>query len=169
MKPYLLILLTLCTLGCDKTDPDPTPSFTPGYYFYCKVGGKEFVPAKHTGVGGSKTTTAYVNRDYIFITSLSELNEYVTIKVDNRISKYQFNLKTADTLNNNSYNFAYYKKNATALNEANTDSMHTGILTINFIDTVNKIIDGSFFFEAYDTLTHETYSISDGRFNLFFK
>ncbi len=166
MKPYLLILLTLCTLGCHKTDPFPTPSFTPGYYFYCKVDGEEFVPARKSGLG-DQVKWAFYNDSSLLIGCLSTQNEEVNFHIYNTKSNYYSLNKLASYSNYD--NWAYYSPNATSLYKPSTDSIHTGILTINFIDTVKKIIDGSFFFEAYDTLTHETYSITDGRFNLYYK
>ncbi len=144
MKPYLLILLTLCTLGCDKTDPDPTPSYTPGYYFYCKVDGEEFRPEFKSELG-YKNIKAKLLRDSSFFAN-ADIGEQ-------RVS---FGLFNNDLIREGSYlllkngappGTASYTPTI-SIDKYNTDSTHTGQVEISRLDKNKKIVTGTFYFDA---------------------
>jgi hypothetical protein len=45
------------------------------------------------------------------------------------------------------------------------DSLHNGKLNIKYIDTVNRVIAGTFYFDAVHPQTGEVVKITEGRFD----
>lgn len=159
----LSILFTSCT-SCKKTIENP---YKKGYYFYCKVDGKDFIQAKKTGIGGSALQYAYFNDTSISIGSLSEHFEDITIA-----SKYS-SLNQSYYLNNKfigaNQNSAKYKRLDGSLDDVSTDSLHTGTMTITLLDTKNKIIEGNFSFKAINYSLQDSINITDGKFSLIYE
>ena len=46
-----------------------------------------------------------------------------------------------------------------------TDSTHTGLLNITRLDTINNIISGTFYFDAFNEQTQDLIKITSGRFD----
>ena len=58
-------------------------------------------------------------------------------------------------------------KNSTTTNERfDTDATQTGQLNITTLDTTNKIVAGTFYFQAYNPVQNKTVNISNGEFRL---
>ncbi|MEN9568787.1 MAG: hypothetical protein RL172_18, partial [Bacteroidota bacterium] len=47
-----------------------------------------------------------------------------------------------------------------------TDSLRTGQITISKLDKSNKIIEGSFYFQAYNPVQNKTVNVTNGEFRL---
>jgi len=50
-----------------------------------------------------------------------------------------------------------------------TDSLRTGQLTITTLDKANKIIAGTFYFEAFNVIQNKTVRVTEGKFRLQYK
>ena len=61
---------------------------------------------------------------------------------------------------------ADYKYSTTTNDIYKTDSTHTGELKITFIDKINKIVAGTFYFQAYNPVQSKTVNITNGEFRL---
>jgi hypothetical protein len=58
-------------------------------------------------------------------------------------------------------------KNSTITNDRyDTDSLRKGNLSITAIDRVDKIISGTFHFQAYNPVQDKTVNVTDGKFRL---
>ena len=74
--------------------------------------------------------------------------------------------KTSYILDNNLQQNATYDISPLVNDIYKTDAIHTGKLTINTLDRTKKIIEGSFYFKAYNAYRNDSVSITDGKFRL---
>jgi hypothetical protein len=148
-----VIFFSLIFATCKK-QPDTSNDF----YFHCKINGEMYIP----GLGNDLTcellgdTTFLLGGNIGFRTLAMGI-----IKLDRHPI-----ITSIYILNNNLQQKAYYK-NSTILNDKyETDSSHPGELHINTLDKTNKIIQGTFFFKAYNAFRNDSVSVTDGTFRL---
>jgi hypothetical protein len=174
MKKILISCLSLCLLAaCNKkVDELPPATQTGANTFGAKVDGTMWVPK---GFGPFPANDILEAR----MTGTS----YLTINARNFASspnETEFEILVAGitgpgtyALNNNvvlpaSSSYGYYvKRNFTPENEWLTSSAHSGSVTITKLDTVNKIVSGTFQFNALNLYnTPQPISVTEGRFDL---
>ncbi len=69
-------------------------------------------------------------------------------------------------LNSNIANGGTYKNSTITTDRFDTDATRTGQLVITSLDKRNRIIIGTFYFQAYNPIQNKTVDISDGQFRL---
>jgi hypothetical protein len=70
------------------------------------------------------------------------------------------------TLNDNPRSGADYKNSTVLTDIFNTDKNHTGQIKVIKLDKANKIIQGTFYFKAYNAYRNDSVSITEGKFLL---
>lgn len=150
----LLSLFTILTASeCRKTT-------TPEFYFKCKVDGQEYIPNSC-----ANCLTCTILRDTTFILGANRGLETLGIGInDNTQIKV-----TTYVLNEVIGRRGDYKFSTTTNDRFFTDASHIGSLQITAIDKTNKVIEGSFYYKAYNSLHNTEVNISDGSFRLKYK
>ncbi len=69
-------------------------------------------------------------------------------------------------LNDNPRYGATYKNSTTTTDRFDTDAIRTGQLIITSIDKTNRIVIGTFYFQAYNPIQNKTVDVTDGIFRL---
>lgn len=157
MKKKLFILtalfFSLIFATCEK-NPIPDPN---GLYFRCKINGKLYIPNSC-----ANCITSTILKDTIFILGGNSgyetlgigINDNTQIKVTTYILS-DFIGRQGDYKNSTLTNDRYF-----------TDANHTGQLQITTLDKTNKIIEGTFYFKAYNPYRNDSISVTDGVFRL---
>jgi hypothetical protein len=132
----------------------------PEYYFKCKVNGQEYVPdncanCRTADILGDTILILGGNRG--FETLGIGINDNGGIKIGNYI------------LNGIIGRRGDYKFSTTPNDRYFTDATHTGQLTITTLDKTNKIIAGTFYYDAYNAIQNKTIKITEGKFRLQYK
>ena len=155
MKSLLFILLTIVLLSSNcKKDHLPT------FYFQCKVDGVFYEP---DNCANCKTTELFGDSTILFGMNVSNGGIGIAIRKQN--------------LNQGNYNFSklLLENNATGSYDNTignpsdifrTDSIRTGIINIIELDKTNKIIVGSFAFDAFNIQQNKIVKITQGKFRL---
>jgi hypothetical protein len=152
----LLVAFTVLTGSKCKTVATPTPEF----YFKCKVDGKEYIPNKCANCLVPK-----ILKDTIFILRANKGYETLGVGINDRT---QIKV-TSYTLNEVVGQMGDYKFSTTTNDRFFTDASHLGELKITFLDKDNKVVEGSFHFRAFNSLTNAEVTISEGAFRLNYK
>ena len=136
----------------------------PEFYFKCKVNGQEYVPDNC-----ANCTTADLIGDTTFIIGGNKGMEAIAIGVKdlNKISVKMFLLNHLNLQNKGGG--AIYKNTNSTMDQFKTDSIKTGQFHITTIDKTNKIVTGTFFFEAFNAVQNKSVNISEGKFRLRYK
>ena len=158
MKSLLIILLSLVLLSSNcKKDPLPT------FYFQCKVDGVLYEP---DNCANCKTTELFGDSIILFGMNVSNGGIGIAVRKQN--------------LNQGNYNFSklLLENNATGSYDNTignptdifrTDSIRKGIISITELDKLNKIIVGSFAFDAFNIPQNKIVLITEGKFRLNYK
>ncbi len=155
LKILTLFVIAIITLAasCKKTT-DPSPN---DFYFRCKINGQTYIP---NSCANCITCTIY--KDSIFLLGGNAGFEAIAIGIINKPEIIQ----KPYVLNSNIVNGGTYKNSTTTNDRFDTDSLRTGILNIETIDKINKIISGTFSFVAYNPVQNKTVNITEGIFRL---
>lgn len=170
LKYVLLVFIVFITISCEKKPlPDELPSLTTNgeNTLGCLIDGEVFVPTIRRFVGpdglcGSKVhITDFPLYPYYYLTfyacRLVAVSDTVS---DIRINVFVKNIKTINSYNiklaSVRYKGEYYY----------CDSTREGEIDIVYLDTINKIISGTFNFTAIDRVTEKIINENDGRFDL---
>ena len=153
----LLALYCLFYTSCNKNKNTDTA------YFSCYIDGQYWEPEKQQGLGEYPITAKllydetnlrlYASKGtkeisiWIFDTNLVKNNQYL-------LSKHEPN-----------YSKAYFD-NSVGADWFMTDSIFIGIANIIEIDKTNKIVQGTFYFDAYNSVKKDTVHITNGKFKL---
>lgn len=73
---------------------------------------------------------------------------------------------TTYTLNDNPRSGGDYKNSTVPIDIFNTDKNHTGQLQITTLDKTKRIIQGAFYFKAYNAYRDDSVYITGGKFRL---
>jgi hypothetical protein len=148
----LIIAVTTISASCKKTK-DPGPN---SFYFQCKINGQPYIPDLGNGLTCEllADTTLLLGGNIGFQALTTGINDH------SKIHEYTY------TLNDSIGQQGTYKNSTMTNDRYFTDSIHTGQLTIILIDKTNKIIQGTFFFKAYNAYRDDSVSITDGKFRL---
>ena len=155
LKPLLFILLPLVLLSssCKK---DRLPKF----YFQCKVDGVLYEPDNCANCNSKELIG-----DTVLLLGANRGNEALSIGILKRnMAIGNYKLSSALTENNGS---AIYDN--TIGNPADifrTDSTRTGVINITELDRSNRIIVGTFYFDAYNIPKNKILRVTEGKFRL---
>ena len=155
MKSLLFILLTIVLLSSNcKKDHLPT------FYFQCKVDGVLYEP---DNCANCKTKEMY--GDSLLSLGANRGNEALGIAI----------LKHNISIGTYSLGKAIIENKGTALYDNTignpsdifrTDSIRTGVVFITELDRTNKIIAGTFSFDAYNIPQNKIVRVTEGKFRL---
>lgn len=149
----LIIAITTISASCKKTT-DPGPN---DFYFRCKINGQTYIP---NGCANCITCTIY--QDTIFIFGGNAGFETVGVGINDNT-----NIKVTSYILNDVIGRRGDYKNSTLTNDRYfTDATHTGQLEITKIDKAKKIMEGNFYFNAYNGYRNDSVSITEGKFRL---
>ncbi len=156
-----LLLFVLITLNSCKED---TPQPFSQVYFSCKIDGVPFNPEYKTDFG-YRSIDANKSGNSLLI-SADGIESGIGIGISNdRIEKnipYKLHI-------NSSLNSAIFKKNRFSTESYITDSINIGYIIFTELDTINNIIVGTFYFDAYDSTKNDTVHITDGKFRAYLR
>lgn len=148
---YLLTATILLAASCEKQDNNPAQ-----FYIKCKVDGQTYLPNNC-----ANCMRGQLLGDTVFLMNANV--DYTTVLLG--VTQKPNFVGGVYTLNSPSSGGAY--KNSTTTNDRfDTDATHTGQLTITSLDKANKIIAGTFYFQAYNPVQNKTVNITNGEFRL---
>lgn len=181
MKNLILIFLTALTLSCCDKDDNKTPleqlppaTTTGANKAGCLVNGEAFLPKGSSQFGPILSCFYQQDKDgYHFGLSINDKRNkslYKTVQfatnpeqlVEN--TTYILGLKTDNCSNYNSNFGEYYFLSFDGDKYYGTTNIYTGELKIIKLDTQQKIISGTFWFDAI--LSGEIIEIREGRFDM---
>lgn len=158
LKLCIVAIMLFIISSCDKNKNN-----TDTAYFSCYIDGQYFEPEKPQGLGEYPITAKllYDGIDLRIDASKGIQNVYIGIKDTTKVKTQEYVL---------SKNMGYYPRalyyNNTSGNHYETDSTYTGKASITLIDTQNMIVQGTFYFDAYNSVLNDTVHITDGKFKL---
>lgn len=155
LKLFALLFLgtIIISASCEK-NPIPDPN---GFYFRCKINGQTYIPNSC-----ANCLTSTILKDTILILGGNSgyhtlgigINDNTEIKVTTYI--------LSDTIGRQ----GDYKNGTLTNDRYFTDANHTGQLQITTLNKTNKIIEGKFYFKAYNPYRNDSISVTDGIFRL---
>ena len=164
MKPYfkfIPILIYLSSFSCGKINLKPdTPNL--GYYFYCKVNGVDFYPSGKDGDiwNRSLKCTYFGNAISINATNAPLLVAIGIWDLPNNIKVMNYGYDSTN------YEIrGIYDKSFALDKYLSSDNIN---INITSIDTIQKLIAGTFYFDAYNETTNDSVKVTDGKFNLYY-
>ena len=146
----LLIGVIFISNSCKKNNQSGN------HYFKCKVDGQEYIPDACTNC-----IQVVLLRDTIFILGGNHGYETVGIGINNAS-----NIKVGSYALNEIIGRRGDYKNNPSTDRFYTDATHTGSLQITLLDKQQKIISGTFSFQAFNTNQNKTVNITNGEFRL---
>lgn len=154
-----ILLLFLSFTGifatCNKTPPIPTDDF----YFRCKINGQTYIPNSC-----ANCLNGTILGDTTFLLGANAGFEAILIGII-KLNHLPISITTY-VLNNNLQQKALYKNSTLTNDKYETDSLHTGQLQIISLDKTNRIIQGTFYFKAYNSYRNDSVSVTEGYFRL---
>jgi len=172
---YLLLLLLLCfCLSCKKEEALPKATTNSSNTIGCKVNGKNWVADAGGSFSGKKYSLWFTHGKQFALSSYQikdDDNTAVQIAIEKLTSAgtYYFNqdaMPYPDEVRfKNHATFERYKPNPTK--RYVTNSKYTGWVNIARVDTINRIVAGTFEYTAVNLDgSVETIRITDGRFDI---
>ena len=154
-KLFTIAIILVSTFACKRKK-------TETLYFNCYINGQFFSPEKQQGLGEYPLTAKllYDGIDFRIDASKGIQNVFLWVKDSNLVLSKQYQLYNTPDY----YSRAYFDKNIGE--EYTTDSINSGIIDIVSIDKTNQIVEGTFFFNAYNSTHKDTVYITDGKFRL---
>lgn len=149
---YLLAATILLSNSCEKQDPNLAQ-----FYIRCKIDGQDYLPNNC-----ANCMTGQILGDTVIMLQSSRGFETVTIGV---INKPKIEI-AAYILNDVIASRGTYKYSTTTTDRYYTDATRTGELKITTLDKANKIVAGTFYFQAYNPVQNKTVNITNGEFRL---
>ncbi len=155
MKLILFCLFSFALLNSScKKDQLPT------FYFQCKVDGVLYEPDNCANCNAKELIG-----DTVLLLGANRGNEALSIAIlKHNIAIGNYNLSNALTENNGSGIYDNTIGNPSDI--FRTDSLRSGTINITELDKTNKIIVGSFAFEAFNIPQNKIVKITEGRFRL---
>lgn len=173
MKNILsLALLALLFVSCKKSvDELPAATQTGANTFGAKIDGNLWAPQGFGPLPANDILEARMSGHDItinarnFASSPNETEFQLTIYNVTAPGTYQFNSNVSHPNGAASYGY-YVKRNITPQNEWLTSATYTGTVTITRIDDVNRIVSGTFEFNAGSIYNAEVIHVTEGRFDV---
>ncbi len=151
---YLLIATVLLSASCHKQDPNPAQ-----YYIRCKIDGQDYLPNNC-----ANCMRGQILGDTTFLMNANAGFESVAIGVI-KLDKVPIAV-TSYILNDNPQQNGVYDNSPQVNDIFKTDATRTGLLNITTLDKPNKIVSGTFYFQAYNPVQNKTVNITNGEFRL---
>ena len=150
---FFIIALLPCFLfsKCKKDE------VLPEYYIRCKIDGLNYLPNNC-----ANCMRGQILRDTVFLMNANA--DYQTVGIGFYDGE-KIGIKTYN-LNGKTTGSAVYKNSTTTNDIFKTDSVRIGKLTVSVLDKTNKIIQGTFYFQAFNSLQNKTVTITEGKFRL---
>jgi hypothetical protein len=173
-NPIVMLMFVAGLFSCSKEVSElPAPTETGANTFGAMVEGSFFVPQSFGPIPGSSILEAHYapGRDlYInarnFAASPNEKEFELFIKNVTTPGTYQLNGNAAKNSTVASYGY-YVKRNLTPQNEWITTPNYTGSVTFTRVDTINKIVSGTFQFSAINLYNApQPLTVTEGRFDI---
>lgn len=157
----LFVLITLNSCG------DDTPQPFSQVYFSCKIDGAPFNPEYKTDFGYRSIDARLEREDSLLSISGDKGEKSIALFLldPNKIAihtPYIFNY------NGSNRSVATYDSDF-SVGWYITDSVNSGQAIITKLDTTNKIVEGTFYFDAYDSTKNGTVHITDGKFRAYLR
>ena len=150
----LLLLATIFMVASCKKTTDPSPD---DFYFRCKINGQLYIP---NSCANCLTCTVY--KDTILLLGANQGYKVLTIGINDNL-----NIRVTTYILNEIIGRQGTYKNSTLTNDRYfTDAKHTGQLQITTLDKTNKILQGTFYFKAFNSYSNDSISVTDGDFRL---
>lgn len=131
----------------------------PEYYIRCKIDGLDYLPNNC-----ANCMRAQLLGDTVFLLNANAGFESVAIGI---IKLDKIPIKTATyILNDNLQQNGIYDNSPEVNDIFKTDMNRTGQLIISSFDKTNKIVEGAFYFQAFNPVQNKTVNITDGKFRL---
>lgn len=177
MKRALLFCCIISLLGSwscteDPPAPDPEPRLPPitqtgENTFGCLVDGELWLPKGN--IQNPALTASYYNNCVLISATRVGQNPHTYLHLDfgNVFSDTVFSIYNYSDTTGYQY-FAYTEGyySPTVINDYFPIVVNSGELTLLKLDTINRIIAGTFEFQAVDVINGQSVSIEDGRFDL---
>ena len=153
----LLALYCLFYTSCNKNKNTDTA------YFSCYINGQYFEPEKQKGLGEYPITAKLLYDDTNLRISADKGIQSLSIGIfdTSKVKPKEYQL----TRNAMFYSRALYYPTVSG-SHYETDSIFTGIATITMLDTKNMTVQGTFYFDAYNSTLNDTVHITNGKFKL---
>ena len=166
-KLIALFALIFLLAGCKKKISElPEAPGTGSDKFGAEVNGNLWVPQKFGIMPSAQILEARYEPDNSFVINARNFAS------SPKESEFEFRLKNITApgvyvLGGDSENSAYYvERTITPTGEWKTNTQHTGTITITVNDKTNKILAGTFQFQAASLYGKEPITVTDGRFDL---
>ena len=166
-KIIALVAVVLFITSCKKSISElPDAPGNGSEKFGASVNGKLWVPQKFGIVPSAQILEARYEPDNSFVINARNFAS------SPKESEFEFRLKNITApgvyiLGDDSENSAYYvERTITPTGEWKTNSQHTGTITITVNDKANKILAGTFQFQAASLYGREPITVTDGRFDV---
>lgn len=168
MKKFIaLFAVVLFITSCKKNISElPDAPGTGSEKFGASVNGKLWVPQKFGIVPSAQILEARYEPDNSFVINARNFAS------SPKESEFEFRLKNITapgvySLGGDTGNSAYFVERAiTPTGEWKTNAHHTGTITITVNDKANKILAGTFQFQAASLYGREPITVTDGRFDV---
>ena len=162
----LLVIVSFIT-SCKKNISElPDATGTGSEKFGAAVNGKLWVPQKFGIMPSAQILEARYEPDNSFVINARNFAS------SPKESEFEFRLKNITTagvyiLGGDSENSAYYvERKITPTDEWKTNAQYTGTITITVNDKTNRILAGTFQFQAASLYGREPITVTDGRFDV---
>ena len=166
-KLIALFAVVFLLASCKKKISElPDAPGTGSEKFGAAVNGKLWVPQKFGIIPSAQILEANYEPDNSFVINARNFAS------SPKESEFEFMLKNITvpgvyTLGGDSENSAYYvERKFTPTGEWKTNAQHTGTITITVNDKTNRILAGTFQFEAASLDGSEPITVTDGRFDV---
>jgi hypothetical protein len=173
-KLWLALFTVLVVVSCKKDiDELPEPTETGANTFGAVVNGELWGPMKHRIINSEVLKAQYYSNGRLLI----KVGNYASSPTETDMEIYLYNVQGTGTyqVNENTgrepmpaANYMYFeKRRLTPINTWITSSTHTGTVTITKLDKENKIVAGTFSFDALSIgMNPVALKVTDGRFDL---
>lgn len=173
-----VLIATVLALSCKKKTEQPVPKqqlpleTQQGMNtFGCKVDGNVFKSISDDSLINNNCLRAF-GRPKKYFRIIATGN----IQIGGKYQESQFNFYLDNVTGSGKYileNFAQYKSSANhndfGINYFVTDSVHTGEVTVTKLDTVNKILSGTFVMQLAKLFEVQSEMVTEGRFDVTYK
>ena len=167
--PGLLLLIVFAS--CKKEISElPDTSQSGSNTFGAKINGNLWGPANFGVFPGdilkaTKAGNRYVIDANNLASSPNETEMQIILYDVVAPGTYQLNTNVSHPNGTSSYGY-YVKRNMTPENEWLTSSTYTGMANVTKVDTINKIISGTFQFDAGSIYNSDVIHVTEGRFDV---
>lgn len=151
---YLFLSTILIAISCEKQNNNPAQ-----YYIRCNIDGQDYLPNNC-----ANCMKGQLLGDTTFLLNANAGYESVAIGII-KLDKTPIAVTTY-VLNDNLQQSGVYDNSPQVTDIFKTDATSIGELKITTLDKVNKIVAGTFYFQAFNSVQNKTVIVSNGEFRL---